>query len=57
MSATYSLQPPLAAGFARLGFGALPLDPTQRARQARFLAARGFSGEVVRKVLNTPDDE
>lgn len=26
MSATYALQPPLAAGFARFGFGALPLD-------------------------------
>ncbi|WP_371365052.1 alpha/beta fold hydrolase [Pseudomonas sp. QL9] len=26
MSATYALEPPLAAGFARFGFGALPLD-------------------------------
>jgi regulatory protein len=41
----------------RRRFGALPLDAAQRARQARFLAARGFSGEVVRRVLNTPDDE
>ncbi|KAF1066650.1 MAG: hypothetical protein GAK45_01862 [Pseudomonas citronellolis] len=26
MSATYALQPPLAAGLARFGFGALPLE-------------------------------
>jgi regulatory protein len=41
----------------RRKFGVLPEDAAQRARQARFLAARGFSGEVVRRVLNTPDDE
>ena len=41
----------------RRKFGALPEDAAQRAKQARFLAARGFSGEVVRRVLNTPDDE
>jgi regulatory protein len=41
----------------RRKFGTLPQDAAQRARQARFLAARGFGGEVVRRVLNTPDDE
>jgi regulatory protein len=41
----------------RRRFGVLPQDAAQRARQARLLAARGFSGEVVRRVLNTPDDE
>jgi len=41
----------------RRRFGVLPEDVAQRAKQARFLAARGFSGEVVRRVLNTPDDE
>lgn len=41
----------------RRKFGVLPEDASQRAKQARFLAARGFSGEVVRRVLNTPDDE
>jgi regulatory protein len=41
----------------RRRFGVLPEDAAQRAKQARFLAARGFSGEVVRRVLNTPDDE
>jgi regulatory protein len=41
----------------RRKFGALPQDAAQRAKQARFLAARGFGGEVIRRVLNTPDDE
>jgi regulatory protein len=41
----------------RKRFGEFPQDAGQRAKQARFLAARGFSGEVVRRVLNTPDDE
>ena len=41
----------------RRKFGALPQDAAQRARQARFLAARGFGGEVVRRVLNTAEDE
>jgi regulatory protein len=30
---------------------AAPATPAERARQARFLAARGFSGEVVAQVL------
>jgi regulatory protein len=41
----------------RRRFGALPADAAERGKQARFLAARGFGGEVVRRVLNTPDDE
>jgi regulatory protein len=41
----------------RRRFGVLPADAPQRAKQARFLAARGFGGEVIRRVLNTPDDE
>ena len=32
-------------------FGAPALDPRERARQMRFLAGRGFSGEVIRRVL------
>lgn len=35
----------------RQRFGALPADAAERARQARFLLARGFSGDVVAKVL------
>jgi regulatory protein len=41
----------------RRRFGVLPQDVAQRATQARFLAARGFGGDVIRRVLNTPDDE
>jgi regulatory protein len=32
-------------------FGAIPQDAAERARQARFLASRGFGGEVIRRVL------
>ncbi len=35
----------------RRKFDALPQDAADRARQSRFLAARGFGGEVIRKVL------
>ena len=38
-------------------FGELPQDAQQHGRQARFLAARGFGGEVIRRVLNTPDHD
>ena len=31
--------------------GEVPRDAAERARQSRFLAARGFGGEVIRKVL------
>ena len=43
-----------AAEVWRRKFGAsaaTPATPAERARQARFLAARGFSGEVVARVL------
>jgi regulatory protein len=43
-------------------FGAVLADAKERARQSRFLLARGFSGAVVRRVLDGkggtgPDDE
>lgn len=41
----------------RRKFDAPPADAVQRGKQARFLAARGFSGEVIRKVLSGPQDE
>lgn len=41
----------------RKKFGVLPADAAQRARQARFLMARGFGGEVVRRVLGGAGDE
>ncbi len=33
------------------GVAAVPADGVQRARQVRFLASRGFSGETIRKVV------
>jgi regulatory protein len=41
----------------RRKFDALPADMAQRAKQARFLASRGFGGDVIRRVLNMPHDE
>ncbi|MEZ5606618.1 MAG: recombination regulator RecX [Burkholderiaceae bacterium] len=41
----------------RKRFGQPPQDAAERARQMRFLAARGFSGDVVRRVLNAPADD
>ncbi len=38
-------------------FGVVPTDPAQRAKQARFLAARGFGSEVVLKVLRQAQRE
>jgi regulatory protein len=40
----------------RKKFGEAPADAAQRARQGRFLAARGFGGEVIRRVLNLEDE-
>ena len=36
--------------------GELPVDAASRAKQMRFLAARGFSSEVVRRVLRAEDE-
>lgn len=43
----------------RQRFGSVAADAQERARQMRFLAARGFSGDVVRRVVRDggPDDE
>ncbi|MES2632572.1 MAG: recombination regulator RecX [Pseudomonadota bacterium] len=38
-------------------FGEQASDAGQRAKQARFLIARGFSGEVVRRVVSGADFE
>jgi regulatory protein len=40
----------------RRKFGVLPVDAAQRARQARFLAARGFSHEVIRRIVAADDE-
>jgi len=36
--------------------GAAPLDAAARAKQMRFLAGRGFSAEVIRRVLRADDE-
>jgi regulatory protein len=41
----------------RRRFGALPQDAAERAKQARFLMARGFNGAAVAKVLQGRIDE
>lgn len=38
-------------------FGAPPDSPQERAKQMRFLASRGFGGDVVRKVLRGADED
>ena len=38
-------------------FEAAPADAASRARQARFLAARGFSADVIRRLLRGDNDE
>ena len=38
-------------------FGSLPTDAKQRAKQMRFLQSRGFSMEVIRRVVQGLDDE
>jgi len=41
----------------RKRFGRPPASLQEKARQARFLAGRGFSGEVIGRVLGHLDDE
>jgi regulatory protein len=41
----------------RKKYGQLPETPAERARQARFLAARGFSGATISKILKGIDEE
>ncbi len=40
----------------RKKFGELPKSAAERAKQARFLAGRGFPGEIVRKILGGEED-
>nr|WP_174771855.1 recombination regulator RecX [Paraburkholderia sp. SG-MS1] len=41
----------------RKKFGQLPETPAERAKQTRFLAARGFSGATIGKILKGIDEE
>jgi len=40
----------------RKKFGRAPADLAERAKQMRFLAARGFGGEAIRRVVAGADD-
>lgn len=41
----------------RKKFGQAPADAAQRAKQMRFLAARGFGGEAIRRVVPGADGD
>ena len=41
----------------RKKFGDVAVETAERHKQARFLAARGFGGEVIRRVVAGIDDE
>ena len=38
-------------------FGAPPADAAERVRQMRFMAGRGFEGDVIRRVVQGSDDD
>ncbi len=41
----------------RRRFGTLPCNAAERARQLRFMAGRGFEGDVIRRVVQGADDD
>jgi regulatory protein len=41
----------------RKKFGEVATDPASRAKQMRFLAARGFGGDTVRRVVSGADED
>ncbi len=41
----------------RKKFGLSAQDPKEHAKQIRFLASRGFSGDTIRKVVSSKNDE
>ena len=41
----------------RRRFGVPPADAAERARQMRFMAGRGFEGEVIRRVVQGAEDD
>ena len=41
----------------RRRFGTAPADAGERARQQRFMAGRGFDGDVIRRVVQGSDDD
>jgi regulatory protein len=49
-------EPALALALWHRKFGRAPTSQLERARQSRFLAARGFSAAVISRVLAEPND-
>ena len=41
----------------RKKFGSLAADPAERAKQMRFLAARGFGADAIRRVVSQSEDD
>ena len=41
----------------RKKFGQPPIDATERAKQMRFLASRGFAGDTIRRVVAGADED
>ena len=41
----------------RRRFGTVAADATERAKQMRFLAGRGFDGDVIRRVVQGPEED
>ncbi|MEY5097564.1 MAG: hypothetical protein RJA36_283 [Pseudomonadota bacterium] len=50
-------EPERAREVWRKKFGRPPADAAERAKQMRFLAARGFSSDAVRRVIEGADEE
>ena len=57
VSALHSTELERAREVRRKKFSQPPADAAERARQMRFLAARGFSGEVVHRVIAGAEDD
>lgn len=57
MDALKSTELERARDIWRRKFGEPAPDAASRAKQMRFLAARGFSGDVIRRVVSSSDDD
>ncbi len=57
MNALKSTELERARDIWRRKFGQPAPDATGRAKQMRFLAARGFSGDVIRRVVSSTEDD
>ena len=46
-----------ALGVWRKKFGSKPADASEKAKQIRFLMQRGFTGDIIRRVLNREEHD